>query len=1143
MLLEIRSRFKEADAIYLKGISRNAAPLERLKRKYESFQHRMMIPQKRVEEEEDIAEEIVVQRSVLAPSTAPAPQRRVPPPPPTAAPMPTSAYSSYGSMKPVPKSQSNNIPAPSKLAVFKDDSSSAPAAESRQPWSDFGTRDSQLKENTIQPEPWKGTKMPQNDTGSRGQPRLNVYIDSESSSSSSTTSSREVDIEYLGRFQSLRYYISQRTKNLLSNQRDCENDAPLYPVRSKTPPGVLCFKFDFLISENDQSINESSPVQDKSPANPFHSNTEENSTVESSSPNHFDSSDEDEDAEADRELERLTRLNTVGNNHAHESSDMNLGFAALADVYEMFNAKLPSEELDQHQSKQGAREYMDDEDDDDDGDEVVAVKNGLDDKPEWYEIEADETISRKVIKPQSSGLKSAVFVDDSESVVAPKVSIFNDENSCSTNTAPKKARKPLGVKEVPPVPPKPTTPVVDVQSPFFHDENSISSSNIRDHQASPSISLLSRNASERTHAAPSNAANVKPKSSATLSKALAAAPNLHSTPFHQQQQPHFLDDEHPSSTLEDDEPSDYEEKLEKPRTQHYYKLHQHHKDLMTPITEASFEYDRTLGGLSTIGSVRYDDFTTSTLGRASGVTGVLRESLVGGLASTRRDAPNTVLPKKHYSGAVSGGDGFVDGSGMSLSSISMASTTGALSSVDVSGSCSVGNSLEAHQVESYGVLAHDEQVGGEDEKDDGGLGSVMMLAGNVSVLQQTQENVGNEVNENMEIPNPCNPCTPSLQQHFMTMTDNPTALKNAPDGGIFQTQFGPHTFVRFRVVKCLNTDKKTGSVKYLARELKSGLFAQSALKDEEQELEDDDEEDEDPEDDEDCDDALVSMETPGSSWEFYALKSLRARLADRILDSIPNPVSCHMFVDSSCMRTDFCSEMTIMDAIKLSSKPNEEQEGEEVLKSCWQQFWTVEIMRTLEAIHVSGFLHGNVSPESILVRLGRAKTMTGAAGYWDAQYDPSGCGGKAVDLFAFPENQSFVVARVVWCCQCIAFYAFGKEIRVVYEDDEGVRSRRPRGRITGSSFKRSWQVEMWERLFDVLINLENAECAAGFLEEAARTVVGKDEEFEEFAGEFPPALSIRACRMELEQWLVASCSKAGKSLKSILQRVEMASLL
>ncbi|KAJ3055360.1 hypothetical protein HDU99_007579 [Rhizoclosmatium hyalinum] len=399
------------------------------------------------------------------------------------------------------------------------------------------------------------------------------------------------------------------------------------------------------------------------------------------------------------------------------------------------------------------------------------------------------------------------------------------------------------------------------------------------------------------------------------------------------------------------------------------------------------------------------------------------------------------------------------------------------------------------------------------------------------------------------------------------------ALERVPGGGIFEIQFNPQMYVRFRVCKKLVGSTPTNAT-YVARQLKTGMFAKRPTEDEEQELEDDDEENDEEDEDEGQSSVkrqfLLQVSNPPSSWSFYVLETLRFRLPERTLLSIPTPTSCHLFRDVSCLRTEYSTEMTLFDAISLSAKhsyglgsaSSQKEGGIEELLTC---FWAIELLRTIESIHMSGFLHGSISPLSILIRLGRVKTMTGADGFWDPQYDPAGFGGwnaqgvmvggfsEGVDLFAFPEDQRFLFektgARGCWevmnglackyevdwfgVAEVVHWMLFGKELAVIYEENGD--GGRPIGRV-GSQWKRYWQVEMWERLFDVLLNLEKASFSV------PSNIGGKDEEFADFAREFPPALLIRGVRIEMEKWLVGSCSKAGKSLKSLLQRVEMASL-
>ena len=74
-------------------------------------------------------------------------------------------------------------------------------------------------------------------------------------------------------------------------------------------------------------------------------------------------------------------------------------------------------------------------------------------------------------------------------------------------------------------------------------------------------------------------------------------------------------------------------------------------------------------------------------------------------------------------------------------------------------------------------------------------------------------------------------------------------------------------------------------------------------------------------------------------------------------------------------------------------------------------------------------------------------------------------------------------------------------------------------KISGS-FKRYWQVDIWTRLFDALLN---------------SSCVRPD-------GSLPLCDELAAIRAEMEDWLVANSDRGGKSLKGLLKKVEISAL-
>ncbi|KAJ3075344.1 hypothetical protein HDU98_008428 [Podochytrium sp. JEL0797] len=1233
LLLEQRRKFKLADKVYAKAIKKDAAPLDRLKRKYQAFQHRMMVPKKKQKQDEDEDnEDNQIQREYLGPSAS-----HIPPPKPHHAPstsLPSSAYASYssfGSSKPVVASKpTSNVPA-AKLAVFKDSDAfakDAPTFSNQQPWSDYGTRDSQIKENTMQPESWNRA-MPavSSSKAGLGRGRLDVFADETadvstsirtlltehsttppkptrkplpSNTAAATPPIHAPPLEHHLKPQFNLSQIYHRDREFSFEElRAMKMPKPIAPPASPpmreaspvavaTAPTVFSDPVVAPVSQPIQGQESLGAVEDDNSANPFHHHHHHNTS--SSSTTHFDSSDEeDEDAEADRELERLTSLNTLGNKDAvvagqeepFSRSEVTAsgggGFtnkskavasptintkAALRDVYEMFNAGVVGGgEMDVVESRvqRVEEEESDCEGEGEDGHEVVAVKNGLDDKPEWVEIEADETISRQVIQPQSSGLKSSgMFVDSENATSIPfrdppaaaartKLAVFNDENA----PAPPMKRKPLGAKPLASTaatakstPP----PVMDVQSPFFHDDTNSPSTSTMATANQPSSPTTTRG----EYQIPVFTA---PKPRPTLP---SVAPDFQSTPHNQQQ--HFLSD----SSFSQIEDSDLED-LRDHQVQFSHTatssssraVQMMQRGLMTPITETSFEYSTSSVAMSTIGSVRYADFTTMG-GRMSGVTGVMRESF-GGSGLMRR---------------VDGGEG------LSLSSINGAGgSSGGVGSVEVveeegeggrQGAVDVLRDLTMRCVDGLGEVRDE-----ADKEDDQEVDSVM------PVVESSPEEPTHTSNDNdtdgFQIPNPCNPHSVPLQHHLMTshetlprlqemtgymdlsrLPTSPrigTALDDAVarvplGGGICEICVAKGMYVRFRMVK------KLGEGRFVARELKSGLMATSPILDEEQELEIDDEEEEQDADDEETSAAvpatfLLCLQQPPNPWEFYCLQNLHARVPERITTSIAHPVSCHVFSDASCMRTRISSETTLTAALSRARKhgyagslSGPEGGVDELLCA----FWTVEMLRSIEAFHVSGILHLGIALDTVLVRLDRGATLTGDTGFWDALYDVRGGGGwggkgvqvvgfeRAVDLFAFEAEQGFLGVEGKYekdwgdVAGVVHWLVFGREVEV--RGGEGGRKE-----VVGE-VKRSWEVEMWDRVFDVLLNLGKARK----WEVDVDAVVGRDEEFAELVAEFEAVVYVRDVRVQLEKWLVRNCCKGGKSLKSMLQRVEMGML-
>ena len=157
--------FPAADAIFTLGIARRAQPHERLKKRREAFQARMLLPRSQTPPQDSLSTSTSSLRPVLGSSSSASIA--------TTGQFRGTAASNATSRKALP----NNGAA--GFAVFKDAAADAPT-EGQEGWTDFGTNASRRKENIREAVPWKGETIPmQNDPAlSRSQgARIEVFRD------------------------------------------------------------------------------------------------------------------------------------------------------------------------------------------------------------------------------------------------------------------------------------------------------------------------------------------------------------------------------------------------------------------------------------------------------------------------------------------------------------------------------------------------------------------------------------------------------------------------------------------------------------------------------------------------------------------------------------------------------------------------------------------------------------------------------------------------------------------------------------------------------------------------------------------------------------------------------------------------------
>lgn len=334
---------------------------------------------------------------------------------------------------------------------------------------------------------------------------------------------------------------------------------------------------------------------------------------------------------------------------------------------------------------------------------------------------------------------------------------------------------------------------------------------------------------------------------------------------------------------------------------------------------------------------------------------------------------------------------------------------------------------------------------------------------------------------------------------------------------------------------------KTYTIK---RELGKGAFAPVYLATEEEATSDEAEQ-------------LLAMkcEHPPTPWEFHIMSLLQLRLSDhRTAPSLLKPHALHLFADEAYLLESYLDQGTLLDLVNLAKTDPSSANTTGTLDESVAMFFTIELLRTVEAMHSKNVLHGDLKADNCLVRLSSTEE-------WDAQYAPDGSNGwsskglclidfgRGIDMRAFRPDVQFVADWKTGKQDCLEmrelrpwtyqvdYYGiagvvhsllFGKYIEDVAVDaaprdagdgDQTMAIGSKKRYKLREGLKRYWQTELWAPLFDLLLN--------------PTSHVGGEEGMK-----LPCARGLRRCREGMEEWLVSEGGRRNGGLKAALRRIE-----
>lgn len=286
----------------------------------------------------------------------------------------------------------------------------------------------------------------------------------------------------------------------------------------------------------------------------------------------------------------------------------------------------------------------------------------------------------------------------------------------------------------------------------------------------------------------------------------------------------------------------------------------------------------------------------------------------------------------------------------------------------------------------------------------------------------------------------------------------------------------------------------------------------------------------------------LKMEHPPSPWEFYIIRAARERLqGNRAKESIVAAHELHIFGDEGYLIVDYRDQGTILDIVNANRADSSNTSGAG-LDETLAMFLTIEVLRTVEALHTAGIIHGDLKADNCLIRCEPTPDLT-----WNPRYRANGSEGwvqkgiclidfgRGIDMKLFPSNVQFVADWKTdhqdcaemremrpWTWQvdyhgvaAIAYLMlFGRYIETVMEPVSGVGGRK-RYRIK-DTLKRYWQQDLWKEFFEVLLNpglcVEN-----------------------EVRGQLPMTKRIRGVREKMEAWLEVNAER-GVGLKNLVKK-------
>lgn len=288
----------------------------------------------------------------------------------------------------------------------------------------------------------------------------------------------------------------------------------------------------------------------------------------------------------------------------------------------------------------------------------------------------------------------------------------------------------------------------------------------------------------------------------------------------------------------------------------------------------------------------------------------------------------------------------------------------------------------------------------------------------------------------------------------------------------------------------------------------------------------------------------IKCEDPPTMWEFYLITVLHQRLQSYETSRLLRARSMFLYADEGYLVEDYLPNGTLLEWINAAKGSSQTGLDENVA-----MFFTIEAIRVVEALHSVDVLHGDLKADNCLVRWSEESD-------WDQQYHADGSYGwadrglclidfgRSIDLRHFSPTTQFIADWKTSKQDCIEMrelrpwkhqidyfglagivhsLLFGKYIEDIVLDERRCSSgeapvlgnKRKRYGVR-ENLKRYWQIELWNALFDLLLN---PLCYAEAGEQSVSACLGR-------------------IRTQMECWLEGEGCRKNGGLRSALGKLE-----